>query len=454
MPTQIRFDGTIFTVLSAVNGQTVETGYTPADIARRMMEKFAKEHPYYPANVYNDYYDVIMDSAKIAMTRPNEDVAIYDRKNAPEPTPPPKQRKFSSYEEVERVYNMTRSDAQAWADAHPDLLTGSLREEWERFNRAVNPNTIPSTKPDSSIAFFKTLLNYKPISLQNGEKGLSASIGSYATFVVTQRGSRYHTDVFYQGKKIIIGNYNLKDWAMYEGPYFWWQKNIGTIADIPKLLTAPVKPEHEAKGVPIGYEGWEKQAENLWVKNLPAYQLTVQFYNGSYSSTVKDTKHFRVYSDATHFATLKEAMNAATTRVVKLASQETTANRNRDIVSTTNNEKAFTTLSQALMNIPSLMLKLNEPALREITLQIADKLKAEYAEHEISLREIDAIHNRLDSLDYKRMLPGDREAMSILRMLITELRTEVYTALNPKPQPIKEEEEYRPSFQGKQGRLF
>ena len=408
MPTQIRFDGTAFTVLDAIYGKTVETGHTPADIARRMMEKYAKEHPYYPGNVYNDYYDVIMDSANIAMAHPNEDIAIYDRKNAPAPTTsPPKQ-----------------------------------------------PTPASNTKPDNSIVFFKTLLNYKPMSLQNGEKGLSASIGSYATFVVTQRGSRYHTDVFYQGKKIIIGNYNLKDWAMYEGPYFWWQKNIGTIADIPKLLASPVKPEHEAKGVPIGYEGWEQRSENLWVKNMPAYQYTVQFYDGSYFSTVKDIKHFRVYSDATPFATLKEAMNAATTRAVKLASQETTANKSRDIVSTTNSEKIFAALSQALMNIPSLMLKLNEPALREITLQIADRLKAEYAEHEISLQEIDAIHNRLDSLDYRRMLLGDREAMMVLRMLITDLRAEVYTVLNPASQPTKEEEEYRALFQGKQGRLF
>lgn len=408
MPTQIRFDGTTFTVLDAIYGKTVETGHTPADIARRMMEKYAKEHPYYPGNVYNDYYNVVLDSANIAMAHPNEDIAIYDRKNAPAPTTsPPKQ-----------------------------------------------PNTASNTKPDSSIVFFKTLLNYRPITLQNGEKGLSASIGNYATFVVTQRGSRYHTDVFYEGKRTSMGNYNLKDWAMYEGPYFWWQKNIGTIADIPKLLASPVKPEHEAKGVPIGYEGWEQMSENLWVKNMPAYQYTVQFYDGSYFSTVKDIKHFRVYSDATPFATLKEAMNAATTRAVKLASQETTANKSRDIVSTTNSEKIFAALSRALMNIPSLMLKLNEPALREITLQIADRLKAEYAEHEISLQEIDAIRNRLDSLDYKRMLPGDREAMMVLRMLMTDLRAEVYTALNPKPQPTKEEEEYRALFQGKQGRLF
>ena len=408
MPTQIRFDGTAFTVLDAIYGKTVETGHTPADIARRMMEKYAKEHPYYPGNVYNDYYNVVLDSANIAMAHPNEDIAIYDRKNAPAPTTsPPKQ-----------------------------------------------PNTASNTKPDSSIVFFKTLLNYRPITLQNGEKGLSASIGNYATFVVTQRGSRYHTDVFYEGKRTSMGNYNLKDWAMYEAPYFWWQKTIGAIADIPKLLASPVKPEHEAKGVPIGYEGWEQMSENLWVKNMPAYQYTVQFYDGSYFSTVKDIKHFRVYSDATPFATLKEAMNAATTRAVKLASQETTANKSRDIVSTTNSEKIFAALSQALMNIPSLMLKLNEPALREITLQIADRLKAEYAEHEISLQEIDAIRNRLDSLDYKRMLPGDREAMMVLRMLITDLRAEVYTALNPKPQPTKEEEEYRALFQGKQGRLF
>ena len=415
MPTQIRFDGTAFTVLDAIYGKTVETGHTPADIARRMMEKYAKEHPYYPNNVYNDYYNVIMDSANIAMAHPNEDIAIYDRKNAPAPTTsPPKQ-----------------------------------------------PTPASNTKPDNSIVFFKTLLNYKPMSLQNGEKGLSASIGSYATFVVTQRGSRYHTDVFYQGKKIIIGNYNLKDWAMYEGPYFWWQKNIGTIADIPKLLASPVKPEHEAKGVPIGYEGWEQMSENLWVKNMPAYQLIVQFYNGLYSSTVKDIKHFRVYFDAAHFATLKEAMNAATTRAVKLASQETTANGNiqqstpqkTGLIDVSSFPSVDAALNDVVMNVQSLTSGISDLKLRSLFGEIGNRLRDAWSNKEISLSEVEAMKRRLEGINHITLIANERKAVDILNGLLDKLRKTTYTGLQEMQNKIRELKETRNKYTS-QSKLF
>ncbi len=42
--------------------------------------------------------------------------------------------KFKSYEEIEKTFGMSRSDAQAWADVHPELLTGELKDEVEMFN--------------------------------------------------------------------------------------------------------------------------------------------------------------------------------------------------------------------------------------------------------------------------------------------------------------------------------
>jgi hypothetical protein len=53
----------------------------------------------------------------------------------------PENRKFSSYEEIERVLGMTTSDAQAWADVHPDRLKGKLREEVEMFNGISTENS-------------------------------------------------------------------------------------------------------------------------------------------------------------------------------------------------------------------------------------------------------------------------------------------------------------------------
>ena len=46
--------------------------------------------------------------------------------------------KFSSYEQIERALNCTTSDAQAWAEVHPDQLAGKLKEEYDMFQAALN----------------------------------------------------------------------------------------------------------------------------------------------------------------------------------------------------------------------------------------------------------------------------------------------------------------------------
>ena len=46
-------------------------------------------------------------------------------------------KKFSSYEEIEEEFGMSRSDAQGWADVHPDMLEGDLKEDVEQFNSVV-----------------------------------------------------------------------------------------------------------------------------------------------------------------------------------------------------------------------------------------------------------------------------------------------------------------------------
>ena len=46
-------------------------------------------------------------------------------------------KKFSSYEEIEEEFGMSRSDAQGWADVHPDMLEGDLKDDVEQFNSVV-----------------------------------------------------------------------------------------------------------------------------------------------------------------------------------------------------------------------------------------------------------------------------------------------------------------------------
>lgn len=46
-------------------------------------------------------------------------------------------KKFSSYEEIEEEFGMSRGDAQGWADVHPDMLEGDVKEDVEQFNSVV-----------------------------------------------------------------------------------------------------------------------------------------------------------------------------------------------------------------------------------------------------------------------------------------------------------------------------
>ena len=72
--------------------------------------------------------------------------------------------------------------------------------------------------------------------------------------------------------------------------------------------------------VPKGYESWKKVGEGIWQRDMPAFQLVVQESGGAYYATVKDIEKGRVYSDATAYPTLEQAMQKATTRAVHAAS--------------------------------------------------------------------------------------------------------------------------------------
>ena len=41
-------------------------------------------------------------------------------------------KKFSSYEEIEKEFDMSTSDAQGWADVHPDMLEGDIKDDVEQ----------------------------------------------------------------------------------------------------------------------------------------------------------------------------------------------------------------------------------------------------------------------------------------------------------------------------------
>ena len=58
-------------------------------------------------------------------------------------------KKFSSYEQIEKEFGMSRSDAQGWADTHPDMLEGDLKDDVEQFSSVVkSANPGPATVLD------------------------------------------------------------------------------------------------------------------------------------------------------------------------------------------------------------------------------------------------------------------------------------------------------------------
>ena len=84
---------------------------------------------------------LIRTNRKLDLYAPYESVLPDGNDVPPSPGNSSENRKFSSYDGIEKAFSMTRSDAQAWADVHPELLTGSLRVEVERFN---NPKDKPT----------------------------------------------------------------------------------------------------------------------------------------------------------------------------------------------------------------------------------------------------------------------------------------------------------------------
>ena len=95
---------------------------------------------------------LIKTNQRLDLYAPYEAIIPGDSSDRPENES--ENRKFSSYEEIERALGMSRSDAQAWADVHPDLLTGPLRDEVEMFSGmkpSVNDSSNGSGKNKSEV---------------------------------------------------------------------------------------------------------------------------------------------------------------------------------------------------------------------------------------------------------------------------------------------------------------
>lgn len=68
--------------------------------------------------------------------------------------------------------------------------------------------------------------------------------------------------------------------------------------------------------IPEGHESWRKVGEDIWQNDMPPFQLIVQRSGQSYYASVRDKSTNRLYSDATPYPTLQDAMDHAMARAL------------------------------------------------------------------------------------------------------------------------------------------
>ncbi|MDS0257726.1 hypothetical protein ApAK_08650 [Thermoplasmatales archaeon AK] len=103
----------------------------------RIVYPLKRRQPYgVPREVaYEEVMALRRGGKRARLIETNQRLDLYAPYESVLPEAVPEDKKFSSYEEIERAFGISASDAQAWADAHPDQLTGKLKEEVERLNR-------------------------------------------------------------------------------------------------------------------------------------------------------------------------------------------------------------------------------------------------------------------------------------------------------------------------------
>ena len=268
-----------FTIIDAISGRTVVRYgklFTDESVANYMVE-YWKNHTIDP--VPEDLYMRWFQTANIARSQPGQETAIIRKRDEVAPTMPPRpshyaqadaspalpsgwiqksdtiwQKNTPGYMLDVQLYNgkyyQTVTDlsglvGRRYIDNTPyntlqdaiNAATNSMIRHSSETTKAKmaaameqtygTPVGIAGTKEtnDNSIVAFREMLHYIPHTARSGEHGLIAKLGDNVYFFVTHRGTRYHTDVIVNGNAKALGNYNLETWAMYEGPYFWYQKN-------------------------------------------------------------------------------------------------------------------------------------------------------------------------------------------------------------------------------------
>jgi hypothetical protein len=154
-------------------------------------------------------------------------------------------------------------------------------------------------------------------------------------------------------------------------------------------------------------------------------------------------------------------MNAATTRAVKLASQETTANGNiqqstpqkTGLIDVSSFPSVDAALNDVVMNVQSLTSGISDLNLRSLFGEIGNRLRDAWSNKEISLSEVEAMKRRLEGINHITLTANERKAVDILNGLLDKLRKTTYTGLQEMQNKIRELKETRNKYTS-QSKLF
>ena len=196
---------------------------------------------------------LIKTNQRLDLYAPYEGILPDGNDTTPQPVTIPEDRKFSSYEEIERALGMTTSDAQAWADAHPDRLTGKLREEVDLFN---GMNTENSKTGSGKISLGDTVSVRELLGIDNSRGKL---------------------------------NLNNDDLKMFYGQGSYMK----IVADSGKLTLLSIDPAHVAMiqetmetDLPNGYldpVSYDKDFKTEWASSAPAGSERIRYPTVDYS---------------------------------------------------------------------------------------------------------------------------------------------------------------------------
>lgn len=208
--------------------------------------------------------------------------------------------------DVVSTFDAILENASQAIQASPEYIRRELEAHFRKF---------PKEKRDN---FMRNL--YQKVE-DNRNIFLGKLIGAFSLMKENYVAGRYDLDLWKRNIDVSISSLGEMLQSVTPGTdsYNYIDRLRQEIVVLGRILKRP-----EAV-TPRGYENWKHLGGGIWRRDTPGYTLIVQEVGKSYFSTVKDIGKGRVYSDATPYPTLEQAMQKATTRAAHATHEQATA---------------------------------------------------------------------------------------------------------------------------------